>query len=202
MGVGLCCEEAARLIISGTDPVEMVMMEDDGQETPRDRDTLNLQLRRELMLYEFRQRDIPLEKRLMQLLEEVKQPLPARAYSQWAAFYQSLEQLDPAWNEWLEKLKHVPLRMPGEKWDAAFERLTHYFMYRHVSDVYSDEEFSLKTAFAVLSVCMIRALCGAVIAQKGTLELDDLVDIARMYSSEIEYSSENVEAIINEIAEN
>ena len=71
-----------------------------------------------------------------------------------------------------------------------------------VAGALEEDEIRLRTAFAVLSVWMIRALCGVILTQKGTLVLEDVADIARMYSSEVEYSDENMDALLQEIADN
>jgi len=43
-------------------------------------------------------------------------------------------------------------------------------------------------------------LCGVIQSTTGTLTMDDVVELARMYSSEIEYSDKNVDALLKEIA--
>jgi hypothetical protein len=37
------------------------------------------------------------------------------------------------------------------------------------------------------------------IAKYGNIQLEDIIEYARMYSSEIEYSDENIEKIIEEL---
>lgn len=200
MGLGLCCEAATRLILSRTEPVKMIDISDDGEYQSPVQQDLQLMLRRGFLFLVLDRREIPLEKRLVQILQAEEISLPPKSYGQWARIYQRLEQLDPAWHEQLEALKTTALTMPDSSWDVVFEQLTRYFVYRHVAGSLPKDEIPLRTAFAVLSVLMIRALCGVVISRQGKLTMDDVVEIARMYSSEIEYSDENVEALLQEIA--
>ena len=201
VGLGLCCEEAARLILSQTEPVEMVTLEDDGVNERADRQELQVVLERSMLFMQLKKRELPLEKRLLEILKMMDISLPNRSYGQWATFYQTLEQLDPAWQEMLQALKTTPLSLPRREWDVAFEQLTHYFLYRHIAGRLETDEIRLRAAFAVLSVWMIRALCGVKLTRDKALTLEDVAEIARMYSSEIEYSDENVEALLAEIAQ-
>ena len=73
-------------------------------------------------------------------------------------------------------------------WETAFEQAAVYFLFRHLSAALEDGDISSKAAFAAMSVELLRALC----AGKEDCTLDDLVEFARMYSSEIEYSEENL----------
>lgn len=202
MGLGLCCEAAGRLILSRTEPVQLVTIENDGAQEAPDQRELHVVVERGLLFMMLQRRELPLEKRLTEILKMSEISLPTRSFGQWAAFYQSLEQLDPAWTAKLEELKKTPLTLPKMEWDVVFEQITHYFLYRHIAGALEEDEIRLRTAFAVLSVWMIRALCGVILTQKGTLVLEDVADIARMYSSEVEYSDENMDALLQEIADN
>jgi len=61
-----------------------------------------------------------------------------------------------------------------------FEQLACYFIFRH---------FERSVGFVLLSCWVVGALCSFC---EG---LEEMLDIARMYSSEIEYCEENVEKI-------
>jgi len=43
---------------------------------------------------------------------------------------------------------------------------------------------------------IIRRICEECAAERTDFNMDDLVEIARMYSSEIEYSDENMDALM------
>ena len=51
--------------------------------------------------------------------------------------------------------------------------------------------------FCIFSVRFIRSLCAYLCKKNGTLSFDDVCDICRMFSSEIEYSEENTAIAID-----
>ena len=64
-----------------------------------------------------------------------------------------------------------------------------------------DGEYEGRAAFAVLSFAIIRRLLLVHFALHGSVVLADLIEIARQYSAEIEYSDENVEILLYRIQE-
>lgn len=116
-----------------------------------------------------------------------------------------LERLEESWTDRLLELKntdisHAPaLDMP--EWEVAFEQLLVYFLYRQLPGALDDGEYEGRAAFAVLSYSIIRDLCRTHAVLHGSVDLDDLIEIARQYSAEIEYSDENVEALLDALFE-
>ena len=80
--------------------------------------------------------------------------------------------------------------------DQYIERLLYYFIYRHFIKAYEDDNLIDKIKFAVLSVLMIEIVAKYCKVYDSSFEL---LDIAKMYSKEIEYSEENIEAIFEEL---
>ena len=72
------------------------------------------------------------------------------------------------------------------------KRLLHYFIYRHLADSIDELDLNARIGFALLSVM-------AVLALSGSASLT-YVDALVKYSEEIEYSTDNTEAIIFEIS--
>ena len=191
MGVGLCCEAAGRLILGKTDKMRLITPEDSG-ETPDEEEEALLSLRGHLLNL-AQDRTHSIEARMAHILAACGTQLPEASLADWAAFFMQLEQLDPLWQTQLDQLKNAPSTPLDPQWNTAFEQLLCYFLYRHLPGALSDGCVQERTAFAVLSVTIIRALC----ACKPDLQLDDIIEICRMYSSEIEYSDENVDALLS-----
>jgi lysine-N-methylase len=119
----------------------------------------------------------------------------------WVPRLLELERLDERWTEILEKLAgqnrtDAPF-LHEPDWETAFEQAAVYFLFRHLSAALEDGDISSKAAFAALSVEFLRALC----AGKAGCTLDDLVEFARMYSSEVEYSEENLAQVFTWLSE-
>lgn len=169
MGLGLCCEAAAELILAQKEPVTLSQYE--GAPLPEEEVFFAC---REQIISVLQDRTKPIEERLMQLSDGVEWNL-----SHWIPFYQKLERLDPAWDALLAAAKpHT------EKDPVALEQLAVYFVYRHLAGALEDGRLRERLLFALLSVALISALpCS-------------LAEGARMYSAEIEYSDENLEEIL------
>ena len=76
-------------------------------------------------------------------------------------------------------------------WNLPFEQILVYFIYRHLSEGFYDGRIKERLLFAILSFYVIRK-----IFSYGEETIDELIEICRMYSSEIEYSEENVETLL------
>lgn len=194
IGLGLCCEAAGALILKRRDPVKLVEVGEDGEPEDRDEEELTLLSFREMLFEIMQDRSCTLDQRLEELLDTCG-GMPERSISQWAAVLLTLERLDEGWTDRLNRLRtenwdEAPLCT--EVWERAFEQAGVYFLYRHIPAALEDGETGSKAAFAVLSVKLLRALCAAHLRDHGSVTLDNLVEYARMYSGEVEYSEDNL----------
>ena len=195
VGLGLCCEEAARLILTSEDPMRLVTLEDDGMgEELSDDEADLLSLRAELIaLMQDRTRSI--EDRLETLLDAVDFTIPDR---DWVHVYRHLERLDPTWDSVLDMLAHRGFSgRPSAVFDTAFEQFCVYLLYRHLPGALEDDDIPGRVAFCVLSTRVLMTLCAA----SKNCGIDDLLDFARMYSAEIEYSEDNIAALLDALYE-
>ena len=186
MGLGLCCEEAARLILTSEDDTLSVIA-DDGEEDRPDEEEAALFAAREQAFAIARDPSLSIREREATLLEYVDCiPLSAETLHE---RLQQLERLDPAWDDTLERLLAACDNEPSETLTAAFSRLLVYFLYRHTADSLFDGRFDKRVAFAVHSVKVLRLLC-------TDNNIDTLAELARAYSAEIEYSTDNIDALL------
>ncbi|MBQ5588740.1 MAG: flagellin lysine-N-methylase [Anaerotignum sp.] len=205
IGLGLCCEAAGDLILKKQNKTELVILEDDGEkEEPDVADASLLNWREELFAI-AQDRSIPVEERAATVLAAAEMDIPARSLSEWADIYLELERLEAPWTDRLMELKEADISQTSAldtaEWETAFEQLLVYFLYRQLPFALDDGEYEGRAAFCVLSYRMIRALCHVHAVLHNGICLDDLVEIARQYSAEIEYSDENVEALLDALFE-
>ena len=193
MGLGLSCEAAAKLILTSPDVMQLIVIEDDGDEIEPDEDEQYLFTMRRNAIALAQDRAFTIAERMENLSEFFGFPLPEPSPAYWANVYLRLERLDEAWTAALETLKTDFALRHFPQWETDFEQLLVYFLYRHCSAALYDGDFESKVAFAVLSVQMLMWLCAA----KDEVTLDDLAEFARMYSCEIEYSDENPDALFD-----
>lgn len=194
IGLGLCCEAAGALILKRGEPMKLELQSDNGIESARSEEETLLSFR-EMLFSILQDRTCTLDERMEELLDTCGASLPKGGVSAWVDFLLGLERLDEGWTQVLLELKKREKRVPlvGAEWETAFEQAAVYFLYRHLREALVDGDVATKAAFAVFSVELLRALC----AGKKNVTLDDLVEFARMYSGEIEYSEENLWAVFD-----
>ncbi len=183
IGLGLCCEEAGRLLLSRKERTKLIVLEDDGADDMLSED--------EELFFEFRSklfslaqnRELSLDERMSELSNAVGAAPSEKTFSKLISFYLSLERMDEAWTSLLTSEENVSEGDFFLRDDIPAEQLLVYFLFRHVSDV---ESAASAVAFAVLSVKFIRFLC-----EKYRADFTRTIEIVRLYSSEIEYSEEN-----------
>lgn len=201
IGLGLCCEAAARLILEQAEPVRMIVLEDDGEAAmPDDYEAFILQLRAQAIAA-LQNRKLRFGERVDGMLRVLHMPPLHFSMPDWAAFLLELERLDDGWTDRLQALASTPaLPLPCvPEMETAFEQLAVYLLTRHLPGALEDGDIAGRVACTVLILHLINALCAAEIQKKGAFCMDDLAEIARMYSSEIEYSDENLYAILDEL---
>lgn len=74
-----------------------------------------------------------------------------------------------------------------------FENIFTYFIYRYFMKAIFDYDMSAKIKLSIISTLIIKHLCVVRFIENGNFTDDDIVDIAHMYSKDIEHSEENIE---------
>ncbi len=198
MGLGLCCEEAARLILSAGELFSVKMPE-------------NIQLTEEETMF------LAIRQTIFAVLQDRNQNVKERFDSVAKLFgfsfdfslkkaqklYASLERLDESWTDMLEGLKGFSFDesiFKSEKFQIFFEQLAVYFVFRHLAEAMWDGEYGARVRFALLSCFLIGALCAQIESVNGQIDFEKMADVVRQYSAEIEYSEENVAKLMAELS--
>ena len=197
IGVGISCEAAAQLIITHNEKTQLVELYDD-----------------EEILLEEENEFLALRQRIWNMLQDRTTDFNTRvenvyAYcgiakdektpQQWAQIYRQLERLDPVWDKVLDALENAEkhsISFVDEWLQTAFEQLAVYFTYRHLADSLDDGRFVARLQFALNSVKMIMWVASVHCDRYGKIDAEILAEIARIYSAEIEYSTENIDALL------
>ncbi len=190
IGLGLSCEAVAKMIVEKQDKTRLVCIED-GEELLWEEECDFLYFRDDIFDI-LQNRCLPVDKRIEQVLEYRDIKLPDKTPARWAEIYLSLERLDEGWTDILERLKTANFTQIKGKWfETALEQLAVYFVYRHLLDGYDYYNLAGRLGFALVSTGIIRAVCCMQYREKGIFTLEDMAEICRMYSAEIEYNDEN-----------
>ncbi len=179
IGLGLCCEAACELILGQKEKPEFVCVDGDGAEECTEEEKLFFHLRDSIVETIFRSKSVEA------CMEEV-----GACYGiilpdgDWTAVYAGLEILHPDWRERIKRLSasHTVGNLPL----SAVKQLLAYFICRHLGDGLLDGRYRTRIAFALHATKMILRLADT---------YEELLDAARQYSEEIEYSAENMDAL-------
>ena len=191
--------------MSQQEKLTLITLEDDGAADLPDIADESLLAWREELFALAQDRSKPIELRAAEILQTAGRTLSHHSWAEWAEIYLELERLEPSWTGRLLELKETDLTgisLPDAMvWEPALEQLLVYFLYRQMPLALDDGEYEGRAALAVLSFAMIRRLLLVHFALHGSVVLADLIEIARQYSAEIEYSDENVEILLYRIQE-
>ncbi len=172
-GLGLCCEEAARIILTEENKFFISV-----PETAKNNEFF---IKRKEVFAILQNRNITILERFENLAQKYGYEFKF-SNEELYDFYMSLEMLDKNWEAELKKLKSASGTEIFKRDDLQifFEQLACYFVFRH---------FDGGVGFTLLSCWVIGVICSS------CKNLEEMIDVVRMYSSEIEYSEENLEKI-------
>lgn len=185
IGLGLCCEEAARVILNRSEKASLVE-EGEGDANEIESELLHT---RSIIFDILQNRETGIDERLSAL--EKRYSLENIHSLNVKKLYKSLETLDKSWPDMLDLLPDGEKLALPDNTDIQLEQLAVYFIYRHLPEVIYGASLRETIGFCLLSTYLIGTLCRHGIAVE---------EAARMYSSEIEYSDENPAIIMEEIS--
>ncbi|MEE1285167.1 MAG: hypothetical protein UHK54_09915, partial [Acutalibacteraceae bacterium] len=186
IGLGLCCEAAAKLILGFDRPFRLEVIEDDGEQIDIYEDEITFAKDFENAISVAQDKSISFSDRCEKILKMFSASLPDYSPLEWADFYSSLERLDSEWDKCLEYLCGCQQLVTDSVDEQTAENLLCYFLFRHMASALDDGDVASKVGFAVLSCKVILTLARLIGVEEAT----------RMYSSEIEYSDENIGEIL------
>ena len=184
-GLGISCESAARIILERTEPFKLISSK--GRLPQND-----FYKYRNKIFSILQNREKPLSERIDEVLKKAEITVPTSEID-WVSVYRGLERLDKVWDKLLDRIDVIAKEIP-EHLELPAEQLLCYFIYRHLSVALDDFMFSERIQFSVLSLYIILSIC-----KESSFEA--FLEVSRLYSSEIEYSDENVEILLKKLNE-
>ncbi len=197
VGLGLSCEEAARIIIGKKEKTTLVSDE----EISSDDEILSL---REKIISKFQERKKSIRMRLFEALALCNTSIPERGVEYWAELLLSFECMDKAWQDKVAALK-ILSNVRTDKFDAymkeretEYEQLGVYLIYRHLATAADMGDATARVCFCVFGVWLVYALGLCEFLKRGEFSFEDQVELCRMFSTELEYCEENTETLFDE----
>ena len=211
-GVGLCCEAAARLILSRPFTLCEEEVPEESAAGKYDEELLSLLLEvRGEMFAVLSDETIPLDEalcRVLDIAEETQQyiDIPAAEVSETAcedaltAIFGCFEELEPINENWLPYIRSCKAKLTeAPAADAAhlpyLRRTALYLIFRYLLKSVYDGEMLGYAKFAAVSVIVISSLYRCKAAE-GVCGFEECAEIAKNYSKETEYCEENMERLL------
>lgn len=211
-GVGLCCEEAAGLILTAENPTELMASEVPDEESDDfDEGLLNLLYEaRKIIFAMLTDESHSIKEKVTELLSFSEQlqinidnydDIVPESYEiivpfggEMLSVLKSLRMLEPIDEKWTEYLENI---IGGYEKTASETDISHYqknlliyYIYRYFLKGVFDGEILSKVKLACVSTAVISYL-----AEKAGGELSGTVDVCKLFSKQIEYSQENLDLI-------
>lgn len=198
-GLGLCCEEAARLILSKAEPISLVYTQEECEED------LIVVLRDEAIAI-LQDRTMDIDARVHEMLQLCGAAPSEKNIQQWAEILLGLERLDEAWTDLLRQLLEQDTPADYDSFDrymqtrqTEYEQFMVYLIYRHLVNASDEGDLAARAGFAALGYAVLHAMGAAIWTLTGELTFEQQVELARLFSSEIEYSEENMDILLDHL---
>lgn len=193
IGVGLCCEEAARLILTKKEPVKLL------NEEPTDDEVILL---RNEAISKLQDRSKCIPERIRDMLTLCGASLPQKSLAEWADFLEGLERLDESWTVLLELLRCDRIDFDGFNRHMAarqteYEQFLVYLTYRHMANAADEFDLADRAAFVAFGYHIVHSIGAAFWTKNRRFSLDDQLDLVRQFSAELEYSDDNTDALLD-----
>lgn len=193
IGLGLCCEEACRIILNENEPFTLELTDDGEDDFSLSDYEAEMISGRDCVLYLLTDKKLSFEEKISKLL---RLELPFQSLDKVAEYLLSLEIMSDKWKELLHRAEAIPAELTCRGYEKELENLICYFVYRYMANENYDEKNDTVIAFSVLCSRIITTLWSEFAETE-----EDKTEICRLFSQEIEYSEENVSAIMELIEE-
>ncbi len=187
VGLGLSCEEACRIVLSDDDYDSFFVLEEIDQK-PLNCNFDAVKARNEIYKL-LSDKSSEYQKRIQNISRSHSIDLTATSQNEWAETIASLEYLDNSHKELF--LNFSPNAVAPPEIELFCERFLAYLIYRHCSPASDENEYRAALFFSLFCE---KLLVSAVESSKDH-SFQNVVNLSRIISEEIEYSEDNTETI-------
>ena len=193
MGLGFCCEQATKIILSTKTPVLPILVEEDSQQT-------ELGFLQQKVL-EFRQsvfdllkdENADINQKIQKILGLCKCQITKEQLFGAVKVFSTFESIDKGWVKSVKSLKKLDLSVSVEKDMQNYAlRFLENSVYRHLSECEDVSSAQARVVGCVICWFMVQNL----FAQNPT-DFEGLVQVVRAFSCEVEYSQKNINKLFN-----
>lgn len=194
LGLGFCCEEATRTILTFQEKIQPVLESDDGIINKLDFAQEKVIEFRQRALEIIQDRNLSINDRVNKLLTICNAKILEKDFSKIIKKFLSLERLDKNWTKRLKKLKKKTLiKQIDEKYSLYCEQFLVNEVYRHLCNAEDTMWVRAITIASVIFWWIIQSILENELVGEDFLDL--LADVVRAFSSEVEYSQKNLDKL-------
>lgn len=198
IGLGLSCEEAARIILTDTEKFSLIPLSNDHEEITLTEDEEEMLSMREEMIEILEDSSNPFEERIRQLFELADSIIRPLKFPKIIDFLLSLERLDESWDTLLHELRNVkPIPLPASH-ELSLQKACVYFVYRHMPRALLYDDLYAAALLSSFLCYLLWQLFSRVYALNPSFSM---VSVARLMSGELEYSDENLDLVTDMLIE-
>lgn len=214
-GLGLCCEEACRLLLENEEPFSLCETNDGeklelkNKEERAESDTyIFLSAFRESLFDCLWKKDFSFKEKCRSIRSKTQnfcnKDLILKSNEGLIYSYKKTEPIDEKWTLYINEVsrnldKYLKIEKTFDdktKGDMLYSKILAYIIYRHFIKAVFDGGISARIAFCLESVRFIKICDMKTFYEKGELTLKDRIDNLKNWSKQIEYSEENTEFLI------
>lgn len=196
MGLGFCCEEASRIILSRQEKIELVLVNDDGANEELDFNQKNILEFRKKVLDVLQNRSVDINDRIENLLKECKADFIESDFNKIIKTFLSFERLDKAWAKRLKSINKRFDKSTNQNLSLYCEQFLVNGIYRHLSDAEDTIEVRARTLAVLFSWWVVKSVIEIETNINKDL-LDFTIDVVRAFSAEVEYSQKNLNKLFS-----
>lgn len=219
VGLGLCCEEAERLLFSNRSPLTFIeevtqdeeLAEEMWNDTEETAECEQMLKERESIFSILQNRTEGIGarlKRLLLLLPDAEPDMNTLKNSTLflIRLFGGMESLDETWPSMMKELEQnidslIDVNkaaefiqfMKGENRLYEYEHIAVYLVYRYYPEILFDGQIEAKILFAAASICLLFLMDLQCFQENGVYTQHDRIELVRSFSKEIEYCPENME---------
>ncbi len=196
IGLGLSCEEAAKIILTDPSPFTLIPLSASGEDIALTEDEEEMLSVREEMIEILEDKSMPVEERISALFDLADSDMKTLKYKKISKFLLSLERLDKSWDILINDLADVsPASLP-DYIQLPLQKACVYFVYRHMPRALIYDDLYAAMLLSAFMCYLLWQLFAKAYAKDPSFSM---VSIARLLSGELEYSDENLDLITEEL---
>ena len=197
MGLGFCCEQATRIILSYENKIQPKLIADDKKEEELDFNQRNILAFREKALDIVQDRAVNINDRVENLLKLCKAEVLESDFPKILKTFYKFERLDKEWTKRLNDIKNKPFKTAV---DNKFSLICEQFLVNGIYRLLSVAEDTMWVrAITIGNVIAWWVIQNIIIDNQSVdgINFELIVDVVRAYSSEVEYSEKNLDRLFS-----